>query len=79
MGMRKDFILTEEEKQRRKSRLEENRNLTLQRLSTSESGNLTPSTNLLSTFESLSPKFDDIDQVSFYFSISIYNFFLFSF
>jgi nuclear receptor subfamily 1 group I len=36
MGMRKDFILSEEERQRRKQRLEENRKITSQRLSTSE-------------------------------------------
>ncbi len=37
MGMKKDFILSEEEKQRRKKRLNENRNLASQRLPNSES------------------------------------------
>jgi hypothetical protein len=77
--MRKDFILSDEEKQRRKKRLEENRNFTLQRLSTSDSGNSSSSTNRLSSSESLSPKSDELDRVSFYFSISIYNYFWFSF
>jgi hypothetical protein len=37
MGMRKDFILTEGEKQRRRKRLDENQNLTSQHVSNSES------------------------------------------
>jgi len=62
MGMRKDFILSQEEKQRKKQCLEENRNFTAQRLTTLES------TNSLSISETLSPVFDEIDRVSFYFS-----------
>jgi hypothetical protein len=62
MGMRKDFILSQEEKQRKKQCLEENRNFTAQRSSTLES------TNSLSNSESLSPVFDEVDRVSFYFS-----------
>jgi hypothetical protein len=51
MGMKKDFILSEEEKQRRKKRLDENRNLASQRLTNSES---------------ISQAMDEIDPVSFY-------------
>ncbi len=65
MGMRKDFILSEEEKQRRRKYLEENRNSTLQRLSTSESTNSSSISNPLSNSESLSPTLDEIDRVSF--------------
>ncbi|UJR12258.1 hypothetical protein I4U23_016435 [Adineta vaga] len=50
VGMRKDFILSEEEKQQRKKRLEENRNATLQQ-------SLTPS--IVSNVESL----DDFDRL----------------
>jgi hypothetical protein len=57
--MRKDFILTTEEIQRRKQRLEENRKITLQRVSTIES----PSSS--SPSESLSLTNDEIDRVSF--------------
>ncbi len=64
--MRKHFILSEEEKQQRKKRLEENRNFTAKRLSTSES-----ISNRLSSSESLSPTFDEIDLVSFYILILI--------
>jgi hypothetical protein len=67
MGMRKDFILSEEEKQRRRKYLEENRNSTLQRLSTSESTNSSSISNPLSNSESLSPTLDEIDRVSFSF------------
>jgi len=68
MGMRKDFILSEEDKQRRRKCLEENRNSTLQRLSTSESTSSSSVSNPLSNPESLSPRLDEIDCVSFSFS-----------
>jgi hypothetical protein len=64
MGMRKDFIQSEQDKQQRKLRLEENRNITAKRSSTS---------NRLSTSESLSPSFDEIDRVSFYFLLLYRN------
>jgi hypothetical protein len=68
MGMRKDFILSEEEKQRRKERLEENRSMTSQRLlSAPESTNLSSTSQTVSTVGSVSPKSDEIDRVSFYF------------
>jgi hypothetical protein len=63
--MRKDFILSEEEKQRRKKRIEENRNMTSQRLSISESTASSTISNPLSNSESRSPAFDEIDRVSF--------------
>ncbi len=64
MGMRKDFIHSEKEIQQRKMHLEENRNMTSQRLSsTSESTRIS---NCLSTSEPLSPTLDEIDRVSFY-------------
>ena len=59
-GMRKDFILSDEEIQRRRRRLEENRNLTSQRLSISES-----TIQSVSNSESLSSPSDEIDRVSF--------------
>jgi hypothetical protein len=69
MGMRKDFIISEEEKRRKRKCLEENRNMTAQRLS-STSGSRSSSSTLqpISNVESLSPILDDIDHVSFYFS-----------
>jgi hypothetical protein len=66
MGMRKDLILSEEEKQRRRKCLVENRNLTAKRLSTSASTNSSSISNSLSNSESLPPVFDEIDRVSFY-------------
>jgi len=71
MGMRKDLIRTEEQKQRKKKCLEENRNSTLQRLSTSESTNSSSISNSLLNSESLPPVFDEIDRVSFYVCILI--------
>jgi hypothetical protein len=65
--MRKDFIQTEEEKQRRRVRLEENRNLTSKRLSTSESTNSSTTSNSLSTSESSSSMLDEIDYVTLFF------------
>lgn len=59
--MNKDFMLSEAEKQRRKARLEENRNMTLQRLSTIES------TNSFSKTEPLSSTLNEIDQVGYSF------------
>jgi hypothetical protein len=61
MGMRKDFIQSEEEKQRRKKRLEEIRTNSSKRSPISESTN---SSNRSSTSESTSPPFDEIDRVS---------------
>lgn len=51
MGMRKDFLLSEEEKQRRKRRLKEYRNTTLQ---------------CVSNAESIPPTFENNDHVNFY-------------
>jgi hypothetical protein len=65
MGMRKDFIRSEEEKQQRKKCLEENRGLTLKRISTSESTNLSSISQPISNSESISPTFNEIDHVSF--------------
>jgi hypothetical protein len=74
MGMRKDFIHSEEERQQRKKRLEENRTMTSQRLlSISESINSLSSSNRSSNSESLSPTFDDLDHVSFYFLLLYRN------
>jgi hypothetical protein len=73
--MRKDFILSEEEKQRRKKHLEENRNRTSQHLSTSELTNSLSITNSASKFEPISPTSDEIDRVSF--SLSLYLFVIF--
>jgi hypothetical protein len=42
MGMRKDFILNEKEKQRRKKRPEENRNIPSEHSTTVESVSQTP-------------------------------------
>jgi hypothetical protein len=65
MGMRKDFIRTEEEKQQRKKQIEANRNISLKRLSTSQSTNSLSSSRSLSNSESSSQTFDEIDRVSF--------------
>ncbi len=65
MGMRKDFIISEEEKQRRRECLEENRMITSQRLSTSESPNSSSNLQAVVNIESLSPTLDEIDSVSF--------------
>ncbi len=64
-GMRKNLILSEEQKQERKKRLEENRNITSQRLSTSELTNSLSITHSASKFEPLSLTSDEIDRVSF--------------
>jgi hypothetical protein len=69
-GMRKNFILSEEEKQRRITLLEENRNQTSQRLSTHESINTLPLMQSASNSESLVTTTDEIDRVSF---ISVQN------
>jgi hypothetical protein len=68
MGMRKDFILSEEAKQRRKKRLEENRNNSSKPSPTSESTN---GSHRLSNSEFTSPAFDEIDHVSFNLNESI--------
>lgn len=64
--MRKDFILSEEEKQRRKKRLEENRTMTSQRILTTESENLLSISQPTPNTESLSPIFHEIDQVIYF-------------
>jgi len=58
VGMRKDFIMSEEEKQLKRERLEEIRNLSSKRSLTSESTNAS-SSNILS--ETL----NEIDHVSY--------------
>jgi hypothetical protein len=65
MGMRKDFLLSEEERQQRRKRLEENRKVASQALSTTETIDPLSSSNRSSTAESLSPIFNEIDHVSF--------------
>ncbi len=70
MGMRKDFILSEEEKQQRKSRLEENRKIS----STSESTNSSYTSQPISNSESISQASDENDRVRFYFSLLTCNF-----
>jgi hypothetical protein len=72
MGMRKDFILSEEEKQRRKKHLEENVNISSKRSSTSESTNSSPQP--VSNLEVRSEIADEIDHVSFYISVLIIQF-----
>jgi len=72
MGMRKDFLLTEEEKQRKKKRLEENKNISSKRLSTPESTN--SSSRLLSHSAVRSKTTNEIDHVSFYFSTLMSSF-----
>ncbi|CAF1478779.1 unnamed protein product, partial [Adineta steineri] len=65
-GMRKDFIRTEEEKQRRKQRLEENRSISLKRSSISESTNsslTSPPAHVVPKSESHTESFDDIDRL----------------
>ncbi len=61
MGMRKDFIIKKEEKPRKKRRLEENQNMP------------SSSSNTTSNFEPHSQTFDEIDDVSFYFRILMYQ------
>lgn len=63
MGMNKDFIVSNEEKERRRKRLEENRNRVLQSSMTSNS---TSSTSILQPSSTINPiptKIDEIDQV----------------
>jgi hypothetical protein len=64
--MRKDFIRTAEVKLSRKKRLEENRIITSQRLSTSDSTNALDD---LPSSESVSQISEDIDSVRFYLKI----------
>ncbi|CAF1078475.1 unnamed protein product [Adineta steineri] len=61
VGMRRDFILSEEEKQQRKQRLQENRNISLKRSSTSDSSSLSPEVSPNS--ESHTESLDDIDRI----------------
>ncbi|CAF2789421.1 unnamed protein product [Rotaria sp. Silwood2] len=63
MGMRKDFILSDQEKERRKKRLEENRNISSKRSSTSDTKNSLSSNNILSNSQYFSQTFDEIDQL----------------
>ncbi len=63
VGMRKDFIVSEQEKQQRKKRLEENRNISLKRLVKSESTKSALSQPLVNS-ESLSVTLDEVDRVS---------------
>jgi hypothetical protein len=65
MGMRKDFILKKEERQRKKNRLEENQNMP------------SSSSSTISNSQPLSQTFDDIDRASFYFSIQAHLMFYF--
>lgn len=66
MGMRKDFILSEEEKEQRRKRIEENRNMASKSLSTTEStDSQSSSSNILSNSTSSSQTFNDIDLVSY--------------
>jgi hypothetical protein len=59
MGMRKDFILSEEEKQKRRQRIEENR-----RLSNEYHSNIESSVSL-PVNDYISESIDEIDRVSF--------------
>jgi hypothetical protein len=61
MGMRKDLIVSEEEKQRKQKRLEENRN----RTSNLQLTNASSTTQVLTNSEPLSNTLDDLGQVSF--------------
>ena len=60
VGMRKDFLQTDEEKQRRQQRLEENRSFTSKRVSNLSESSVPSST---SNPQSSSATFDEIDQV----------------
>ena len=64
-GMRKDFLQTEEQKQKRRKALEENRNLTSQRLLTSESSQSSSAVEpqTIPNVESFPPVLNDIDNV----------------
>jgi hypothetical protein len=61
MGMRKDFLMNEEDKKKRKERLKEKRINLLNRSSTLESTNPTYDE---SNSESISQALDEIDRVS---------------
>ncbi len=61
MGMRKDFLMNEEDKKKRKERLQEKRINLLNRSSTLESTNPTYDE---SNSESISQALDEIDRVS---------------
>ncbi|CAF0847131.1 unnamed protein product [Adineta steineri] len=64
--MRKDFIRTEEEKQRRKQRLEENRTISMKRSSITESTNsslTSPPAQVVPKSESHTEPLDDIDRL----------------
>jgi hypothetical protein len=61
MGMRKNFVMSEEDNQKRRERLQENRNNLLNRSSALESTN---PTHDVSNSESVSQALDEIDRVS---------------
>ena len=63
--MRKDLLQTDEQKQNRRKCLEENRNLTTQRLTTSESPSFSNETPKTSSLESKPTSPNSIDQVNF--------------
>ncbi|CAF1212806.1 unnamed protein product [Rotaria magnacalcarata] len=62
VGMRKDFILSEQDKERRRKRIKENRNMLPKRSSTLESIDSLSSTNILPKTESASQTLDEIDR-----------------
>ena len=65
MGMRRDFLQTEEQKQNRQKSLEANRNIRPQRVLTSESPQSTVQIQTTSTVKSPSPVLNHIDNVCF--------------
>ena len=56
MGMRKDFIMSEEDKRERRKHIDENRKLLLNRSESSDSQAMVP-------FEGLKETLDEIDRV----------------
>ena len=69
-GMRKDFLLTEEQKEQRRKHLEDNRNNTLQRLSTIQSSNDPQTTT---NIDPISPSLDEIDRVDSHISLQSFD------
>jgi len=68
MGMRKDFILSEEEKQRRRERIEQNRQL-------SNDYHLSMSSISLSNNNYISESINEIDRVNLFFIYLLYYLF----
>lgn len=64
MGMRKDFLLSEGEKQQRQKHSKESSSITSQGLPTAQLVNPTPVANAISNLESLASASDEIDRVS---------------